>query len=187
MLAMQYSIQLPKDYDDAKILGRVSERSKLFDDLVGLHHKAFLYNPEDKLYAPFYVWNDIAEARQFLLDSLFRGVMETFKRPRVRSWVVTSQNYGNRTLKPSHAVREIDSVPTGQDMEALVAAENTLQRELLADPNLYFHLTAFDPDRWEVIRYSLWKDAACTPKFGSDCIQTYRVLHVSEPVMAKAA
>ena len=187
MLAMQYSIQLPKDYDDAKILGRVSERSKLFDGLAGLHHKAFLYNPEDKLYAPFYVWNDIGEARQFLLDSLFRGVMETFKRPRVRSWVVINQSYGNRKLKPTRAVREVDSVPIGQDMEALVTAENALQRELLADPNLYYHLTAFDPDRWEVIRYSLWKDAASAPKFGSDCIQTYTVLHVSEPVMAKAA
>jgi hypothetical protein len=182
MLAMQYSIQLPKEYEDSKIYDRVSARSSLFDDLSGLHHKAFLYSPEDKLYAPFYVWKDIAEARSFLLDALFKGVMATFKRPRVRSWVVTSQGYGNRALKPAHAIREVDIVPQDQDMEALVASESQLQQELLADKNLYFHLTAFDPDRWELVRYSLWKDAASVPKMGGDCIQSYQVLHVSEPI-----
>lgn len=187
MLAMQYSIQLPKDYDDHKIYDRVSQRSKLFDDLDGLHHKAFLYCPQDKLYAPFYVWQDITKARQFLLDSLFRGVMESFKRPRVRSWFVTHQGYGNRSLKPAHAIREMDVVPLDQDMEALVNQERAHQQELLKNPALYYHLTAFDPDRWELIRYSLWKDEASAEKSGADSIQTYQVLHVSEPVIAKAA
>ena len=82
------------------------------------------------------------------------------------------------------AIREIDSVPLNQDMEKLVAQEHATQKELLQNPHLYFYLTAFDPDRWEIIRYHLWQDAAHAPKLGSDCIQTYDVLHVSEPVIA---
>lgn len=187
MLAMQYSIQLPADYDDQRIMQRVQQRSKLFDGLDGLHHKAFLYSAEDKLYAPFYVWQDIAEARQFLFDQLFRGVMESFKRPRVRNWVVTGQAYGNRAMKPTHAIREIDSLPADKDIESLLAAEQLQQQEMLKDPNLYYHLIAIDPDRWEIIRYHLWRDAKAAPKLGADCIQTYEVLHVSEPVTTARA
>lgn len=188
MLAMQYSIQLPAGYDDKLITQRVEQRSKLFDDLDGLLHKAFLYNAADKLYAPFYVWQNMAQARQFLLDQLFRGVMESFKRPRVRNWVVLSQAYGNRSIQPLHAIREVDSIPPDQDIEAMLQQEQALQQELLKDENLYYHLTAIDPDRWEVIRYHLWLNAACAPRLGSDCIQTYDVLHVSEPsAAAKAA
>jgi hypothetical protein len=189
MLAMQYSIPLPADYDDKLITQRVEQRSKLFDDLDGLLHKAFLYNAKDKLYAPFYVWQNMAQARQFLLDQLFRGVMESFKRPRVRNWVVVDQAYGNRNLRPTHAIREIDAIPAGQDIESLLKAEQASQQEMLKDENLYYHLTAIDPDRWEIIRYHLWLNAASAPKLGSDCIQTYDVLHVSEPnaVNIKAA
>ncbi len=187
MLAMQYSIQLPQGYDDKLIIERVNNRSKLFDGLDGLLHKSFLYNHNDKLYAPFYVWQDINQAKQFLMDQLFRGVIETFKRPRVRNWVVLHQDYGNRALKPTHAIREIDIIPAGQDIEAVLKAEQEKQKEMLADKNLYYSLTAFDPDRWELVHYHLWKDAASAPRLGSDCIQTYSVLHVSEPVSAKAA
>lgn len=187
MLAMQYSIQLPADYDDARITQRVQQRSKLFDDLDGLQHKAFLYSATDKLYAPFYVWQDMSQARQFLFDQLFRGVMESFKRPRVRNWVVMAQSYGNRGLQPTHAIREIDAIPLDCDIEAMTQQEQHAQQALLADDNLYYHLTAIDPDRWEIIRYHLWREASCAPKLGSDCIQTYQVLHVSEPRSAAKA
>jgi hypothetical protein len=129
------------------------------------------------------VWQDLGQARQFLLDQLFRGVMESFKRPRVRNWMVTHQGYGNRALQPSHAIREIDSIPVDQDIEKLIAEERLAQQEMLANENCYYHLAAIDPDRWEILRYHLWKDAASSPRLGSDCIQTYSVLHVSEPVV----
>lgn len=187
MLAMQYSIQLPQGYDDKLIIDRVGQRKKLFDGLDGLQHKAFLYNGSDKLYAPFYVWQNLSQARHFLMDQLFRGVIETFKRPRVRSWVVLHQDYGNRALRPTHAIREIDVIPAGKDIEMVLMAEQEKQKQLLTNPHLYYSLTAFDPDRWELIHYHLWKDAASAPRFGSDCIQTYDVLHVSEPLAAKAA
>jgi hypothetical protein len=187
MLAMQYSIQLPADYNDALIVQRVQERSKLFDGLGGLRHKAFLYNATDKLYAPFYVWQDMSEARQFLLDQLFRGVTESFKRPRVRNWVVLEKSLGNRTIIPQFAVREIDVIPPNQDIDALCAAEHALHHELLKNENLYCCLSAIDPDRWEIMRYHLWRDASVTPRFSSDCIQTYQVLHVSEPELMHGA
>ncbi len=53
MLAMQYSIHLPENYDVAQIEQRVNERKQLFDGHKGLVHKSFLYSEGEKLYAPF--------------------------------------------------------------------------------------------------------------------------------------
>ncbi|MDE3059948.1 MAG: DUF4865 family protein [Pseudomonadota bacterium] len=181
MLAMQYSIPLPPNHDAALIRRRVEARSTLFDGHSGLVHKSFLYNQKENFYAPFYVWRDVIQARDFLLDDLFKGVIDTFSRHRVRSWFVLHMAYGNRSLKATHALREIDVVPPDLRLEAFVTSEKAAQQEMLADPNLYLHLTAFDADRWEVLRFSLWKDKGSAARPVSDAYLTYDVLHVSEP------
>lgn len=181
MLAMQYSIQLPHGYDDSLVTQRVTQRSKLFDGLPGMVHKSFLYNRQDKLYAPFYVWKNLQEARDFLMDDLFRGVIQSFKRPRVRDWFVLEQTYGNRRLRPTFAIQEIDLIPAEENLEERIAHEHALQQKMRQNPNLYYHLVALDPNRWEIIRYHLWKDKASAEKPSADCVQTFEVLHVSEP------
>src|SRR4051812_46518513 len=151
MLAMQYSIQLPVNYDVALIENRVNERKPLFDEHKGLVHKSFLYNEKDKLYAPFYVWKDLAEAQAFLLDDLFHGVVETFSRCRVRSWFVVNMDYGNRDLVPTFARREVDIISPEEKLDVSLRYEKDLQSQITQDPNLYMHVAAFDADRWEVL------------------------------------
>lgn len=181
MLAMQYSIQLPENYDADNVRKRVNARKSLFDDHDGLVHKSFLYNEQDHIYAPFYVWKDLDEAQKFLLDDLFTGVVETFSRCRVRSWFVVHMAYGNRKATPTYARREVDVIPPEEKLDAFLKYEKDLQAEAVKDPNLYMHVAAFDADRWEVLRFSLWKDAAKAPKPSSDSYIDYAVLHVSEP------
>ena len=183
MLAMQYTIQLPDSFDTGLIRRRVDERSKLFDTLPGLAHKSFLFSEQDKLYAPFYIWMNITEARRFLLDDLFKGVIETFSRPRVRTWSVIDMVYGDKSLVPTYAVREADSIPPEHNLQKMVKKELEDQALLLKNPNLHFHAIALDSDRWELVRYSLWKDEKSAAAPASDCIQTYEVLHVSEPIL----
>ena len=179
---MQYSIQLPANYDVALIENRVNERKPLFDEHKGLVHKSFLYNEEDKLYAPFYVWKDVIEAQAFLLDDLFKGVVETFSRCRVRTWFVVHMACGKRSLPPTFARREVDIIPPEEKLDNFLRYERDVQSELITDPNLYMQVAAFDADRWEILRFSLWKDEASARKPSSDSYLDYRVLHVSEPV-----
>lgn len=182
MLAMQYSILLPVGYDPALIRARVEARKSLFDAHGGLVHKSFLYNEQDHLYAPFYVWKDLEQAQNFLLDDLFHGVVETFSRCRVRSWWVVNMAYGNRKTTPAFARREVDVIPSEARLDTFVQYEKNLQAETLNDPNLYMHVAAFDADRWEILRFSLWKDKASAAKPASDSYLEYEVLHVSEPI-----
>lgn len=180
MFAMQYTIQLSADYEEALIRKRVEERSGLFDRLPGLYHKSYLFSPADKLYAPFYLWENHAAGRAFLLNDLFRGVIDTFSRPRVRTWTVLATGHGNPELTAAHAVREADLIPADQDLKALLRREQEQVEALRKNQNLYFIASALDADRWELIRYYLWKDQASEACIGADCSQVYEVLHVSE-------
>ena len=181
MLAMQYSIRLPADYDSAQIRQRVNQRKSLFDEHDGLVHKSFLYSEADNLYAPFYVWKDVVEAQKFLFADLFKGVIDTFSRCRVRSWFTTDMAYGNRALTPAFARREVDMIPPEMPLDKFLAEEKEAQNALLSNPNLYMHVVALDADRWEILRYSLWSDAQGAAKPLSDSYINYEVLHVSEP------
>lgn len=181
MLAMQYSIQLPQNYDADAIRTRVKSRKKLFDDHEGLIHKSFLYNESENIYAPFYVWKDIASAKNFLLDDLFKGVVETFSRHRVRNWFVMHMAYGNRDLNPTYAQRETDIISAEEPLDTYLLRDKAMQNQLIKDPNLYMHIVALDADRWEILHFSLWKDQQSAAKPASDAFITYEVLHVSEP------
>lgn len=180
MLAMQYTIPLPVGYDKEKIRERVGVRSRLFDGHGGLAHKSFLYNDAEKLYAPFYIWKNVVEARDFLMDDLFKGVIEAFSRHRVRSWFVIQIGYGDETIKPTYALREIDAVPTDMRLDKYMTEEKKHQEELLSNPNLYMHVIALDADRWEIIHFSLWKDKASAGRPKGDSHMAFEVLHVTE-------
>ena len=68
MIAMQYTIALPADYDMAIIRRRIADKGHLLDDFPGLAFKAWLHAARDdnelpsrdNLYAPFYLWRDSA-------------------------------------------------------------------------------------------------------------------------------
>ncbi len=178
MLAMQYSIELPIGYDSGLIRRRVQERRALFDGLPGLVHKSYLFSEQDKIYAPFYIWSDAGEARKFLFNDLFRGVCETFRRPRVRSWMVLDSLHGtSKTFEPNFAMREADTIAPEDNLEALFEKERCAQRELVNHPDLHFHALALDAERWELVRMSLWRDASAAALACADCVQTYEVLH----------
>ena len=103
MLAMQYSIELPVGYDTDLIRSRVENRSRLFEGLPGLIHKSYLFSDADKIYAPFYIWSDVAQARRFLFDDLFKGVIESFRRPRVRTWMVIGSALRQSRFRSRHS------------------------------------------------------------------------------------
>lgn len=180
MLVMQYTIQLPDDYDMQRIRKRVEDRCKLFENLPGLSHKSYLMHDGDKIYAPLYVWSDAAAARAFMLEHLFRGVIDEFSRPRVRTWMPVSSIHGNRALTPLYARREADVIAPETNLNALMDEERRQQAALQKNPDLYFHLVALDPDRWELMRYSMWSTRVKAESQHADCVQDYEVIYVSE-------
>lgn len=177
MIAMQYTIRLAGDFDLDALRERVQRRKPLFDVVDGLLHKAYLFNPTQLIYAPFYIWRSDDEARAFLTGDLFRDLIDTFGRPRVRTWNVLAfgANPAHGT-EPVVAVKELDIVAAEQDLAGLTQQEIQRHDRALGLKGLCFHVTAIDPDRWELMRYSAWCDASQVKNCDADVVETFDIL-----------
>jgi hypothetical protein len=184
MIAMQYTIRLARDFNIERIHERVNSRRCLFDDLTGLVHKSYLFNEEEGLYAPFYVWDGDGPAREFLTGPLFEGLVENFGRPRVRCWAVLEFAEGAAPVTVETAIKEVESVPAETKLTDLGARERAGHEAMLGSPGLGCHLVGLDPDRWELMRYSTWGAEAQPADWDADLVECYDVLHLCRPVVS---
>ena len=181
MIAMQYTIRLAGDYDYARVRERVERRRPLFDGLDGLVHKSYLFSESDRIYAPFYVWKCEDAAREFLTGDLFQDLVETFGRPRVRCWGVLAFGGSARGGHPTVAVKELDSVAAEENLSRLVGRERERHDAAMETPGLCFHLAGLDPDRWQLMRYSAWRDPGAVRKCDTDAVECYQILQLCRP------
>lgn len=189
---MQYTITLPADYDMTVIRRRVAAKGSLLDDFPGLGLKAFLIrergsdgSPVNE-YAPFYLWNDTVGLGRFLWGGAgFGGIVAAFGRPTVRHWIGAAAAAGpdlsGGTART--AVRSTAAVPDGADPVETMARAMAELPALADAPGLHSAAVALDPHHWEVVRFSLWTDAAPAPaELPGD---RYQVLHLSTPGVAE--
>ena len=179
MIAMQYTIRFAGDYDNQLLLDRVARRKSLFEGLDGVLHKAYLFNSDQAIYAPFYVWENDDAARAFLTGDLFRDVVDTFGRPRVRCWGVIAFSGVIGAGAPKVAVKELDAIPAEEALADLLQREEQLHAQAVKTDGLCFHLAGIDPDRWELMRYSAWCDPSQVQNCNADAVESFDILQLS--------
>lgn len=186
MIAMQYSIVLPADYDMAIIRRRIADKGHLLDDFPGLAFKAWLHAARDdagwpgrdNLYAPFYLWHDDAGMRAFLNGDGFAALSRDFGRPVVRHWIPWQAERADDLRGATCATREVVPLPGHADLAAWQRMEAESARAAMADGALAA-VNACDPADWTLLRFRLWPEARADPA-GAER-QTYRVGRVSQP------
>ncbi|MFJ4681281.1 DUF4865 family protein [Kitasatospora sp. NPDC088783] len=201
MLAKQYEITLPADYDLDVIRRRIKAGAPLLDDRPGLGFKAWLIRERGtdgspvNQYAPLYVWRSDGEAARFLVGGGgFENIVRDFGRPTVRHWTVLAHFSGPaRTAapEPGTATRRLTTVPAGPDPLALAAhvgQEVEQLRELARDPGVHTAVLALDPSGWELLRFVLRSDEpADVPSAdpAADPATTlFRLPHLSAPELS---
>lgn len=180
MLAMQYSVRLPKDYDSRSVSERVSRRAPMFAGYPGLAHKFYLYDERENIYAPLYIWNNGQAAQNFLMNSLFGDVVQDFGRPRVRCWQILDFGYGPSHRTPEYMLAEIDKVSDVQSLNDLKQSETDKHLNALEAGGLFAHMTLLDPDRWEITRCSLWSEKNKALGSPADCVSEFTVLQENQ-------
>jgi hypothetical protein len=187
MLAMQYSLTLPADYDMGIIRERVRRNGHALDDRAGLALKAYLIRvrgvdgSQVNQYAPFYLWNSPAAMTQFLIGGGgFQNIVRDFGRPPVSQWTVVACVRGAAGESPLAASRRIVELPQPPQGDAAVSIDDELaELATLADhPDLHTAALAFDPRDWHLLRFTLWRHQVPA---GEPAGERYEVLHVSAP------
>jgi hypothetical protein len=178
MMAMQYSITLPADYDMSIIERRIAEKGRLLDGYPHLGFKAFLSarkgiaGSRDNLYAPFYVWEGAAGIADFLCGPGFDVLRNDFGRPSARTWVVWRAEATSELSAARFATREVSPIEESADLGALRQGEIAaagLGRSVAS-------VVGFEPTGWTVVRFRLWRDASDAGAFAG---QAYDVGHVA--------
>lgn len=83
MIATTIRFTMPADTDWTAVHDLLIERSALYRDMPGLVSKAFLYNPELRLYGGNYVWQSRDDFERFRDSDTFRKAKERFGEPQV--------------------------------------------------------------------------------------------------------
>jgi hypothetical protein len=190
MFAMQYAHRLPADYDMQVIRQRALRRGPLWDDTEGLVFKAFVSQERGRhgatghLYASVYLWLDLSAAARFLMGERFQGVIDSFGRPRVETWLPLDARSGaGRARRASWLQREDRVLDANADRSAVFAAEAEANRERAAQPGCIAVWTALEPGAWRLVRFTLSADA---PAPGDPGV-FLEVLHLAKPGLAQLA
>jgi hypothetical protein len=187
MLAMQYSITLPADYDMAVIRARIASKGHLLDGFPQLAFKAFAYagrggahDPDtDNVYAPFYLWDGGDGMNRFLCGDGFAALCRDFGRPRVRLWTVLAARTTSALGASRWATRA--TMPLYRDADLRTVAATELDAALQAGASAA--VTAFDPSDWTLVRFTLWRDRPAV-RPAHEC-QIYEVGYVAQPGEAR--
>lgn len=190
MLAMQYDLTLPADYDMRIIRNRVRKGGHALDDRPGLALKAYLIRERGvdgsrvNQYAPFYLWNSAAAMTHFLIGGGgFQNIVRDFGRPPVSQWTGITAVRGPATGEPRAASRRIVTLPQPHQGDAAVSIDAALAEldALAAHPDLHTAALAFDPRGWQLLRFTLWHQRVPEP---GPADERYEVLHLSAPERA---
>jgi uncharacterized protein DUF4865 len=191
MIAMQYSIDLPADYDMEIIRRRVAERGSFTDEFPGLGLKAYLMTEAGEAgatanrYAPFYLWLDPRGMRAFLWGEGFAGLCGSFGRPHVDTWLGVAFHRGPAFGEtPITATREVAALAADAPAADVSEQQDALGRRRSGQPGLHSWAAAIDPTAWRLVRFALWT-------WPIDQLESeptrYHVLHLSTPGMERLA
>lgn len=184
MIAMQYSISLPADYDMEIVARRIRDKGPLMNGFPGLGFKAFLMARKSggacpsttNLYAPFYLWQRAKGMSDFLSGPGFAALAGDFGRPSVTSWTLWRVTIGAAVAKARFAERQVLPIGLKADLGALRQDEARRADDAVAQGALAV-VSAFDPGAWALLRFCLWQQRIEAPACGA---QLYEVGHVAE-------
>ena len=183
MIAMQYTIALPSDYDMKIIKKRTQDNGHKTDGFMDLKMKAYLiaekdkYNNRENQYAPFYLWEKADGMNKFLLDGYFNNILNSFGWVQVYNWYVLHE-YVSKSTQPQYAIIQKSTIPAFSDFAALREREGDNFTKWIDNAATTAYITAYNPLTWELCQYHMTTDLLMlTKKAGSSLI--YDVHHVS--------
>lgn len=177
MIAMQYKITLPSDYDMRIIKDRVQNNGYKTDGFNDLKAKLYLITEKgsnkclQNSYSPLYLWNNTNGLNKFLFNGYYDNIIKSFGWQHVHVGIPLIDTTTDK-IKESKYVFEISA--SIQPQESL----NNLTDKILNEiPMLEAeYVIIYNPDKWEYHVFYFHEDVN---KFAELNGVRYTVLHVS--------
>jgi hypothetical protein len=186
MIAMQYEITLPADYDMQIIRDRVAKAGHLLDSYPGLGVKAFLIRQRGidgataNQYAPLYLWADAAGAASFLWSGAgFTAILRDFGRPVVQTWIGgATHQAADWPTPPAYAVRQRTALAADADIVRVAGTTDARIAGVVGNGEAQLGAYGIDPRTWELLTVTLHESR---PEQVPDGAELFQVLHTAAP------
>lgn len=189
MIAMQYEVTLPADYDMQIIRDRVASTGHLLDAYPGLGVKAFLLreNGTDgatvNQYAPFYLWADAGGAASFLWSGVgFTAILRDFGRPTVQTWIGGTVHQTPAWRRPpAYALRTTTALSMDADLVEAATGADRRMRSAVESGSALLGAYGIDPRTWQLMTFTLHVER---PGDRPQAAELFQVLRVAAPERA---
>ena len=183
MIAMQYNIALPGDYDMEIIKKRIRDNGSKTDGFPDLSMKAYLiaekskYNNYENQYAPFYLWEKEDGMNKFLLGGPFSNILSSFGWTQVHNWMVLYQQV-NKLNDLQYAIIQITPIPIYTDFSELLGNEEKNYSRYIDDDYTTAYIAAYNPLTWNLCHYYMSNDLDKLKEVSKGSL-IYEVHHIS--------
>lgn len=179
MIATQYKIILPSNYDMNIIKDRVKNNGHKTDGFEDLKIKLYLItekgenNNLQNSYCPLYIWKDSKGLNKFLFDGFYDNIITSFGWQKVNLGIplidTTTQDFKNIKY-----IFEVTKEITPK--ESLKNLKDEIDKDM---PKLYDveYVVIYNPDKW---KYSIFYFIEDLSKVKAEKGIIYNVLHISE-------
>ncbi|WP_315111379.1 DUF4865 family protein [Clostridium intestinale] len=179
MIATQYKIILPSNYDMNIIKDRVKNNGHKTDGFEDLKIKLYLItekgenNNLQNSYCPLYIWKDSKGLNKFLFDGFYDNIITSFGWQKVNVGIplidTTTQDFKNIKY-----IFEVTKEITPK--ESLKNLKDEIEKDM---PKLYDveYVVIYNPDKW---KYSIFYFIEDLSKVKAEKGIIYNVLHISE-------
>lgn len=173
MIAMQYKIFLPDDYDMDNIRQRVKNNGYKTDGFQDLMFKAYLIKEKDGTseshneYSPLYLWKDSGGMNKFIFEGFYNNILQSFGWQKINIGIPLLCDLGKEFNNSQYAMEiENDVLPTNQmaPLSFLKTSERCLGKVLI-----------YNPDKWKYVEYRFYERE---PKKSLNN-KIYQILHLS--------
>ncbi|MDT8715370.1 DUF4865 family protein [Clostridium sp. 19966] len=179
MLATQYKITLPKDYDMDIIRHRVENNGYKTDGFYGLKFKLYLItqkgenNDLQNSYSPLYIWTDSDGLNKFLFDGFYDNIISSFGWQQVNIGVTLIDKTTNKIRGCKYLFEITGDI---EPQESLSNFQHKIE-EILPKIEDAEYVVIYNPDKW---RYSVFYFIDALSKIKIEKGTIYEILHVSQ-------
>ena len=178
MIATQYKITLPSDYDMNIIKDRVRINGHKTDGFEGLKFKLYLVtekginNNLQNSYCPLYLWKDSNGLNKFLFNGFYDNIIRSFGWQRVNVGIPLIDTTSSRINENKYLYQITRKI---QPQESLNNLKDKIAKSIPII-NCTEYIVIYNPDKWEYNVFYFLSDLNSLKEMDG---VIYNILHVS--------
>ncbi|HHV30343.1 DUF4865 family protein [Acetivibrio mesophilus] len=178
MIASQYKITLPGNYDMDIIRKRVKDNGYKTDGFYGLKFKLYLItekginNSLQNSYSPLYLWKDCEGLNKFLFEGFYDNIITSFGWQNVNIGVPLIDTTRQRFQDANFLFEVVGEI---EPKESLNNFKNSIKDAILKIDAEY--VVIYNPDKW---KYQVFYFVDDLEKVKTEKGVIYTILHISQ-------